>query len=102
MSNKKKKQNKKSETTATKTFEILRIDWKDHWTGNKNWAPANEITDGPINCVTVGIKIKEDKEGVTLALNACSNLLFADTMYILKNCIIKTTNLGTVEYGQAN
>ncbi len=95
MSKKKKKLTKPLKTTG---YKILRIDWEDHWSGNGNWQPLDNFSSQPMNCVSVGVKVFESKKVVMLAQNLGFNRTAADTVTILKKCIIKTEELGTVEY----
>lgn len=100
MNKKKKTPKNKSAATkkALKSYPILRVDWKDHWSGNNQWQEPHVVKHRPAQCVSVGVLVKEDKEGLTLAQNMTSNEVVADTVYILKNCITHRTKLGTVAY----
>ena len=100
MSSKTKKLKKKSVTTKTIKYDILRIDWNDHNTGNHAWKTKEELVHKPLHCVSVGINVKEDKEGVTLCQNMGDNMDLADTIYILKSCITYRAKLGTVQYAK--
>jgi hypothetical protein len=101
VSKKKKTPKAKSVTTKktpVKSYPILRVDWKDHWSGNNQWNNPDGIKHRPMHCVSVGVLVKEDKEGLSLAQNMTSNEVVADTVYILKNCITHRTKLGSVSY----
>lgn len=100
MKSKKKKLKKPSVPTVTKKFDILRVTWNDHWSGQHRWSAPEEVEHKPKLCVTVGINIKEDKDGITLAQNMGTEMQFADTTYVMKNCIVQSTKLGEVSYGK--
>lgn len=102
---KKKKKTPKSKLGRTtpvpvKTFDIVRIDWKDHWSSNEGWTDPADVRHKPFLCVTVGMVAKEDRQGITLTQNMDTNMKVANTTYILKNCIVKQTKLGSVEYAK--
>ena len=96
MSKKKKKQPEKLKTT----FEVLRVDWQDHWTGNKQWQTAEELETRPLHCVSVGIKAREDGQTLTLVQNMGHNQQVADSIVILKKCITSRIKLGEIKYGK--
>ena len=98
MSKKKKKQPKKSKITSV--FEIFRVDWEDHWTGNKQWQTAEELETRPLHCVSVGIKAREDGQTLTLVQNMGHNQQVADSITILKKCITSRIKLGEIKYGK--
>ena len=98
MSKKKKKPLKKLKTS--KVYDILRVDWEDHWTGNKQWLAATELETRPLHCVSVGIKAVENKETLTLVQNMGHNEQVADSITILKKCITCKTKLGEIKYGK--
>jgi hypothetical protein len=92
-----KKPSKKLKTT-TKTYEIMRVDWKDHFSGNKMWGLVDDLDTTPKHCVTVGMKVHEDKETITLCQNMSQSVVVADTTTIIKSCILKTKTLGAITY----
>ena len=96
----KKKKTPKTKYVDIQKFEQLRIDWKDHFTTSQGWTTLGSLDHSPQRVVSTGIKVYEDKEVVTLASNMDQNMKVADTTTILKNCIIKRTKLGVVEYGK--
>lgn len=100
MSKKKKKLNKKSKSLNTVKYDVLRIDWKDHFSANHQWQMPNDMDHEPKRCVSIGIKVYEDEEVVTLAQNMGINQQAADTTTILKNCITHRTVLGEITYGK--
>lgn len=92
MSKNKKKRNRKSKTTSkleiVRHFDILRVDWYDHVTGNHSWRKYTEIdSDLPV-CTTVGLKVYEDEKVIVLAQNASTLEHIADTTTIVKSCIL--------------
>lgn len=109
MSRKKKKPNKPSKTftrkgvAITKTLDILKVYWEDHFSGNHAWVhdPSDLRTEPLIN-VSIGFKVHEDKKTLTLAQNLGENQTMSDTTTVLKNCIVSTTKMGTVEYGRTD
>ena len=104
MSKKKKKPTEKLKTTArkiVKTYELLRVDWEDHFSGNHHWvADVKELNVTPYLCVSVGVKVDENKKTLTLAQNMGTNEQISDTMTILKNCIVDRIKLGELSYGE--
>lgn len=103
MSKKTKKLKKKLETFPTIVkHPIVRVDWSDHWTGNNQWMEISQLDTEPKNCVSVGIKVFEDKTVVVLAQNMGINQQVSDTVVILKKAIIKETPLGDIQYGIKN
>ena len=104
MKKKNKKPTKKyartSATKPVKTLEILRIDWFDHFTGNRSWMFEGDLkTDLPI-CTTIGMKVAEDEKTITLAQNASTFEHISDTTTIIKSCIDDVVKLGEVRYVQ--
>ena len=82
-----------------------RIDWKDHWSKtNRQWVEIEEIRNGdslePFHCVSTGIVVAENKEVVVLALNIGENQKAADTMTILKSCIMSREVLGNIKFAK--
>lgn len=104
MNNKKKKLKSKSETTEKiQSYDILKVFWKDHFAGTHTWvSDVKDLRTKPLICVSVGFKVHEDKETLTLAQNMGENLTMADTITIIKNCITKRDEIGSVEYGKKN
>lgn len=100
MKKKNKKVNKKLGNTqeVVEEFEILRIDWFDHFSGNKQWSAKSELNFSLPICTTVGMKVHEDKKSITLAMNASSFQHLADTTTIIKSCIDDIVKLGKVKY----
>ena len=98
MSKKIKKQSKKSAASTEIEFPIIKLQWKDHFSGNHSWAMAEDHRTDPMVNVTVGIVVNEDDETITLAQNMAENMLSADTTTVLKNCIVKRSRLGEVVY----
>lgn len=96
MSKKNKKQNKKSKNTVA--LPIMRIDWKDHFSANHQWEYWEEMDHTPKHLVSVGVKVHEDKDVITLAQNVSKSDRGADTTTILKSCIIRQTKLGDIEF----
>lgn len=50
-------------------FDIVKIEWRDAFS-ESNWTRIKRITDEdivPVNCVTIGYRIKEDKEHVLIS-----------------------------------
>ena len=97
MSKKIKKQKKKSEVTTIE-FPVLKLQWKDHFSGNHTWGMAEDHRTEPMINVTVGIVVREDDETVTLAQNMTEHMMSADTTTVLKNCIVKQTRLSEIIY----
>lgn len=102
MSKKTKKRTKPSATTMRTEFDILKIVWNDHNAGNHQWMAISELKHRPMIAVSVGINVIEDDTGITLAQNMGADVTATDTIYILKNCIVKKEKLGKVEYDQEN
>lgn len=100
MSKNKKKPNKPSKNTSkvVKTYKILRIDWFDHFSGNKYWSAPSELRTSLPICTTVGMKVAEDKRSITLAQNAATFENVADTTTIIKSCIDDIVELGEIRY----
>lgn len=98
MNKNKKKQNKPSKNTGTVTKPILRIDWEDHCTANGRWSNIKEMDVSPKLVCSVGVLVHEDKKMVVLAQNVMSDVTMADTINIIKSCIVKRTTLGEVEF----
>lgn len=106
MSNKNKKPKKPSKkqqkitTTPAPSFQIEKIKWEDHFSGNTGWTYDHSLlrTD-PTLVITVGIKVAEDKKTVTLAQNMGENLAVADTTTIIKSCIVTREQVGEISYG---
>jgi hypothetical protein len=103
VSNKKKKLKKPSAKPleTLKTFEIVRLDWNDHWSGNHAWFdPAEGLDHKPKLCITVGVVVKEDKDGITVAQNMGTAMQAADTTFIMKSCIVNKKVLGQLTYAK--
>lgn len=101
MSKKNKKPKKPSETIeVTKSYDIVRVDWNDHWSGQHNWMHPDDVDHAPKLAVTVGTLIKEDKYGLTIAQNMGTNMQVADTTYVIKDCIVRRKVLDKLEYGK--
>ncbi len=102
MSNKKKKLKKPLEKKYKdlKTFDIVRVDWHDHWSGMHQWSHPDDVDHTPKTCVTVGVVVKEDKNGITLAQNMGTAMQVADTTYVIKKCIVSRKVLGQLAYGK--
>ena len=104
MNKKKKNPNVKSATTKrkiVKTYELLRVDWEDHFSGNHHWvSDVKELNVTPYICVSVGVKVDENKKTLTLAQSMGTNEQMTDTMTILKNCIVDKIKLGELNYGE--
>jgi hypothetical protein len=97
----KKKRNVKSKTTDTTvvTYDVLKVFWKDHFSGNRNWvSDVKDLRVEPFICTTVGYKVFEDKETLTLAQNLGENFSMADTTTILKACITKREVISNVQF----
>ena len=104
MNKKKKKPTVKLKTSKlkiVKTYEIFRIEWEDHFSGNHTWvSDAKELNTTPYICISVGVKVAENKKTITLAQNMGMNEQLSDTMTILKNCIVYKEKLGEIVYGK--
>ncbi len=100
MSKKKKKLVKKS-GGPKKVFEVERITWKDHFSSSQKWVDPSEVRSTPMINMSVGFRIKEDKDTVTLAQNMGENLTVADCTTIIKSCIVKRLVLGAIHYDKA-
>jgi hypothetical protein len=100
VSKKKKTQKSKSETIVTKSFDIVRVDWKDHFSGNYSWGNIEDMDVTPKICTSVGVLVRDDDETVTLAQNLTESQRVADSTTILKSCIIKQAKLGVIQYGK--
>ena len=101
MSKKKKTRNNKSKSTLQNVskYDIIRVDWEDHFSGNHAWVTsAKELNIRPVLCITVGVRVHEDKKTITLAQNMGSNETIADTTTVLKNCIVHRLKLGELIY----
>ena len=94
---------KKKKTVKTKSkssYEILKVFWEDHFSGNRHWVQdVKELRTDPLICTSVGFKVHENKKTITLAQNMGEGHSIADTTTIIKSCIIKREKLGEVEYG---
>lgn len=81
-------------------WEVFRIDWEDHFSGNHAWVQdPQELNTKPYICVSVGVLVKDDGKTITLAQNMGTNEQIADTITILKNCVIFKKKLGEIIYG---
>jgi hypothetical protein len=101
----KKKQNKKSGRSSKAnakgvTYQIEKVFWEDHYSGNTAWTTKLSRTT-PLTVASVGMKVHEDKKVLVLAQNMGENLMFADTVHIIKKCITSRKKLGTIYYDQA-
>lgn len=102
MSKKNKKPNGKSKTiekSEFQTFDIVKVYWKDHFSGNRGWvSEASDLRTAPMICTSVGFQVHESEETLTLAQNMGENMNMADCTTILKNCITSRKVIGQVVY----
>ena len=99
-SKKKKKQSVKFEATTTKSFDIVRLDWYDHFSGNYQWSHIDDLDTVPRICTAIGAKVRESKDTITVVANLTDNMRVADATTVLKSCLVKEVKLGTIEYGK--
>ena len=94
----KKKKTQKSKSDIIKSYQIERIDWADHWSGNKQWFSVTEAKKDLVHAhiVSIGLVVAEDKKAVVVAQNIDGNENVADTTTILKSCILNRDKLGTI------
>ena len=97
----KKKKTQKNKLDNIKSYQIERIDWEDHWSGNRQWFAAKDAAQDliPAHVVSVGIVLAENKKAVIVSQNIAGNGNTADTTTILKSCIINRDKLGTINVG---
>ena len=101
MSKKKKKPNKPSKNLKVlKTYDLLRVDWKDHWSGNSQWNFVEDIVTSPVICVSTGILVHEDKDSLTLAQSIGTNQKISDTITLIKGCIVDRIKLGEIKFAE--
>lgn len=102
MSKKNKKPKSKSAVSGTiVTYDVLKVFWKDHFSGNRQWvSDVKDLHVTPFICTSVGFKVFEDKETLTLAQNLGENFSMADTVTILKNCITSRETISNVQYSK--
>lgn len=89
MTKKKKKPNEKLKSSSGTPLEIWEIEWADHTASRGGWQDYVEWKPTIVLCKTLGYKVYEDKEVVTLALTQSNNGNISDMMTIIKKCIIK-------------
>lgn len=103
MSNKTKTRKNKSKTLRiTSSYDILRVDWKDHATSGAGWMNPKDMK--PLNaiCTSVGMKVYEDDDTLVLAQNASTLGHLSDTITIIKSCITHREKLAEQRYAEAS
>lgn len=79
--------------------DIVRVAWKDHCTANSTWTHVEDMVVTPVMACSVGIVMYEDDDMLILAQSVISEKRCADTMNIIKSCIVERIKLGEICFG---
>lgn len=86
---------KVQQEVPTKGLEVWGILWKDaHWDSGEY--ESHEIVHRPVNYVSIGIILRDDAEGITIATDICETGSFRGLNFIPVEMILKKWKVGVV------
>lgn len=83
-----------SKVKSFKPGKFYFIKWLDHATCYSSWTDADKVKDEDLNCISVGILVKETKTSIYLAINSYEGApVYSAMMQLLKSTITESREL---------